>query len=126
MMRRSGARQRLFRTPAQEALHAPPFGANLGQRKPGGAGARDDDEVDAGREQARPGPEALAAQSLDPVSRDGPSNRSSGHDAEARRQGLSRLRRYEEREVRGADPATEPLRLDELGVFAQPPILAKA
>jgi hypothetical protein len=126
MMRRAGARQRLFRTPPQEPLHAAPFGANLRQPEAGGAGARDDNEVDARREQARPGPEALAAESLDPVSSDGPSDRSSGHDAEARREGLSRLRRYEQREVRRADATTEPLRLDEFGVFAQPPVFAKA
>jgi hypothetical protein len=125
MMRRSGARQRLFRTLTQEPLHASPFGANLGQCKPGGAGACDDDEVDAGREQTGPRPEALAAEPFDPVSSDGPSDRSSGHDAEACCQGLPRLRRYEEREVRRADATTEPLRLHELGVFAKPPVLAK-
>jgi hypothetical protein len=125
MIRRSGARQRLFRTSSQEPLHARPLGAHLGQGKPGGAGAGDDDEVDAWRKQARPGPEALAAEPFDTVSCDRPSDRSSRHDAEARRQRVSPLRCYEQREVGRADTATQPLGLDELCMFAQPSLFAK-
>ena len=85
MRHRGLLRQGFFRAAPQHALHGEPLGAGLGEAERVRPLASDHDQVDAGREELRPLAEALAADALDPVARDGVSNLPRHHDADTRR-----------------------------------------
>jgi hypothetical protein len=122
-------RQGLGRALFQKRRDSFPFRADPGEGEDLGARPGDDDEIDAWRQQIRPGPEALAAQPLHPVALDGPADLARYDEAHPRRTRHrvgdvanvpSCARRDEQREVRRIDPAALPLRTHELFVLAKP------
>jgi hypothetical protein len=126
MMRAGRTRQR-FRSPLfEEPNHAQPLGAELREVELRRAGARDDDEVDAVRQQIRVGSKALTAQALHPVSLHGAANPATHDQPEPGRSGLT-LGRDEQREVRRSYTAgvAARLRARELCVLAEPAIGAE-
>jgi hypothetical protein len=68
MMRRRLARQGFGGALLKEAPHGKPLGSNALEVELGGAGPRDDDEIDPVRHQIGGGAKALAAEALHAVS----------------------------------------------------------
>jgi hypothetical protein len=134
--RRSCARLRTIESgPRRENRSAPleqartssrPFITHFGERKTVGAFPRDDDEIDAVRDEARPEPEAFPAHTLDSVSLRGVSDLPRDDDAEAAwrsRRSVANVRphRNEQDEVAGGGSFAERLNAKEVGSAANSP-----
>ena len=120
-------RQRFSREPPQARDRARPLRPNLVQIQRVRALARDDDEIDAGREEVAPEPEALPAEALGPVAGHGVAHSPRRDDAEARGTRASARRgplrsRHEEHEVSGLHAPAEALDALEVASPAHAPV----
>jgi hypothetical protein len=91
-----------------------PLFADLRQSERLGSPSRDDDEVDARRDEIRHEPKTFPADALDPVALDGPADLPGDHEPEpaGRRQWPARDQEHEVR--RGGAPRVTTARLDTL------------
>ena len=106
----------------QETFDATPLRLQLGEPERVCSGARNHDEVDARRQEPRPGSKALTAEPLDSVSIHRPADLACDDDAEPRGTARLGLRGDEQREVTRLQATAQPLRMRKLAVPAKPPI----
>ncbi len=114
------------RASSRNRLGPEPLGADLREVELRRPGPRDHDEVDAARNEVRVGPEALATQTLHPVSLHGAAHAPT-HDEPEPGGPWRALGRDEQREMSRSDPAGVAITLGarELRVFAEPAVGAK-
>jgi hypothetical protein len=122
MVRVGRARQRFRCPPPEPWLDAEPFRSNLAEIQPMGAFTSNGNEIHTRRQEVLAGAKALAAEPLNAITAHRAPQFSGYDDPQPRRPGRRRLRSDQQREVRGRDAGSQPLRAHELRVPPQPPV----